>query len=189
MNSGFHFKHYSEFIDSKVHKSLKETSKDDHEGLSLCDEYMTEVKTRVIDFDEVKKNYLKNKSINEDNAKSIDALYMANEKICMVEFKNGDFSGTDIIEKAISSVLIFIDITGYNLSDFRNDSIFILVYNGDEKKIEYRQVAAKYKAKKSRTMYSYFGLEHLYRFCFNDVHELEKDEFNKSLYSKDIIGY
>lgn len=186
MRDGFHLKHYNEFIEAKVHKSLKYTSKDDSKRPI---EYMSEKKTKVIDYDEVKKNYFKDHGMQEGDAKSVDALYMLKNKLCMVEFKNGDFNSSEIMEKALSSVMMFMDITGCSLSDFRKDSIFILVYNSEVKKPNARQIASVYKARSSGGFYSLFQLDHLQGFCFGKVCEIEKDNFDSSEYSNEIIAY
>lgn len=57
MKEGFHLKHYADFINPGVHKSLMLTSIDDSHG-KVYPRYMSQIKTKVIDFDEVKKNYL-----------------------------------------------------------------------------------------------------------------------------------
>ncbi len=178
--------HFEEFSNPKVHKTLKLTSEDDIKNPS---EYMSQLKTKVIDFDEVKKFYLKKHGMYEDNAKSVDALYKLNDRICMTEFKNGDFTSGEIIEKALSSALMFMDITGCSLSDFRKKSLFVLVYNEEEKKVDTRQLSAYYKAKRSKKRYSIFRIDHLWDFCFGEVAEIEKQEFDHSKYAKEISSY
>ncbi len=180
MKESFKLKHYNEFMDATVHQTIKYTSRDESKNPV---EYMSQVKTRVIDFDEVKKNYLKNHGMEETRAKSVDALYINDKKICMVEFKNGDFTSSEIIEKALSSAMIFMDITEYNLSEFRKDAVFVLVYNPNEKNPNTRQIAARYKARSSKKNYSLFQLDNLNGFCFCDVVEIEKDEFDSSQYA------
>ncbi|WP_029201537.1 hypothetical protein [Oribacterium sp. NK2B42] len=186
MKDFLELKHFEEFNNSKVHKSLKLTSKDDSK---IPAEYMTQLKTRVIDFDDVKKFYLQKYEICEDNAKSVDALYKLDDRICMTEFKNGDFTSGEIVEKALSSAMMFMDITGCSLSEFRKKSLFVLVYNKDEKRVESRQLSAYYKSKQSRGRYSIFRLDHLWDFCFSEVKEIEKQEFDQSKYAKNIIAY
>ena len=58
MKEGFHLKHYDIFLEPGVHKSMKLVSMDDRD-IARNPEYMSQVKTSVIDFDEVKKSYLK----------------------------------------------------------------------------------------------------------------------------------
>ncbi|MBQ8084833.1 MAG: hypothetical protein IJ232_01845 [Lachnospiraceae bacterium] len=186
MKDCFCFKYFNEFINPDVHKKLKYTSEDDSKKPS---EYMTQIKTKVIDFDEVKKNYLKEHGMDEGNAKSVDALYKLDNRLCMTEFKNGDFNSNEIIEKALSSAMIYMDITGCRLDEFRKNSVFVLVYNGEEKRINSRQKAARYKAKSSNRKYSSFQLDHLWNFCFEEVVEIEKDDFDDSKYAKEIVGY
>ncbi len=187
MSKDYHLKMYPEFSDANVHRTLKETSKDTSRN---PEEFMTDNKIRVIDFDLVKNNYLKERKLFEDNAKSVDALYrLDNELLCMTEFKNGDFYASEIIEKALSSVLMFCDISGKDLDYMRNNAVFVLVYNGDRKKVQTRQIMAQRKAHRAKEKYSIFGLEHLYGFCFKNIVEIEKDEFDESIYSKGIVSY
>lgn len=187
MNNEFQLKKYNEFMESSVHKSLKETSLDDSKTPY---QYMTMNQNRVIDFDEVKKNYLKSINLLETDAKSVDALYMLKNKLlCMTEFKNGDFTNSEIVEKALSSALIFCDITNQKLSYLRENAVFILVYNGDIKKPGSRNRAAYEKSHRAKVFYSSFKLDHLYGFCFKDVIEIEKDDFSSSKYCNDLLPY
>ena len=187
MKDGFCLRHYASFKEPGAHKSLKLASLDDSNPKHP--QYMSEIKTNVIDFDEVKKNYLKENGMLEDNAKSVDALYNVNNKICLAEFKNGDFTSGEIIEKALSSAMMFMDITDYRLNEFRKDSIFVLVYNPEEKKVEKRQTIAALKSRMSKKRYSKFDLYHLWDFCFGEVVEIEKEEFDRSIYAKGIESY
>ena len=184
MNKAFKLGKFDEFLESSVRASLKKISVDESKNPNV---YLSECKTKVIDFDEVKKVYLKNRGMLEGDSMSVDALYMLpSGLLCMVEFKNGDFSSADIIEKAMSSVLIFNDITEKNIKFTRDNMIFVLVYNSEVKRPNPRQKAACGKAKLAKRKYSIFGLEHLNGFCFNDVVEIEKTEFDNSEYVKDI---
>ncbi len=179
----YRLKLFDEFLNPSVYASLKETSEDDSKTPSV---YLSQCKTKVIDFDEVKKNYLKNRKMLEGDSMSVDALYMLpTGLLCMVEFKNGDFKSSEIIEKALSSVLIFNDITGENITFTRDNMIFVLVYNSDIKHPNSRQIAASYKSNLAMKKYSLFGLEHLNGFCFKDVKEVEKSEFD-SKYAQSI---
>ena len=186
MKNIFELKHFSYFSESSVHKSLKQTSEDTDKNPT---EYMSEIKTSVIDFDEVKKDYLKENGMTEDNAKSVDALYICENKICFTEFKNGEFSSNEIVEKALSSALMFMDITGCQLSEFREKTMFVLVYNEEVKKPNSRQCVAGYMAKKSRKYYSKFQLDHLHNFCFGEIAEVEKKDFDNSRYVAGIRAY
>lgn len=132
---------------------------------------------------------MKARKIPEGNAKSVDALYsLKSGKLCMVEFKNGDFTSADIIEKALSSILFFNEITNTNIEFVRKQMDFVLVYNPDVKKPNPRQKAAKGKSKLAGIKYSMFNLEHLYKFCFSNVAEVKKNEFDETDYVKNIKG-
>jgi hypothetical protein len=183
----FELKQYGEFSNPDVHKSLMNTSAD---TIKTPIEYMTDCKHKVIDFDEVKKRYLVNRDMHEGDACSVDALYkLKNDKLCMVEFKNGDFTSSEIIEKALSSAIMFADITGKSMEFIRDNIIFVLVYNGEIKHVNWRQKMASGKAKRAKIKIFKFDIDHLYKFCFLDVVEIEKDEFDKSIYVRELEGY
>lgn len=187
MSKSYGLRKYGDFSNPVVHKTLMETSKDDSKN--PC-EYISHNKQRVIDFDEVKKYYLKDRDICEGNAKSVDALYLLEDgTICLTEFKNGDFKSSEIIEKALSSVLMFCDITKNDLTYMRENATFVLVYNSDAMKVETRQQMAQKKAHRAKEKYFLFGLDNLDSFCFNKVVEIEKEEFDDTVYSKSIIPY
>ena len=186
MNKGFRLNNFDEFRDPAVISSLKRISCDSeskHPG------FLSECKTEVIDFDELKKMYMIDRGMEEGKAKSVDALYrLKSDKLCMVEFKNGMFSSPEIIEKAMSSILIFNDITGTNVKFTRENMYFVLVYNSDVKKPSHRQIAAYRKGRLSNNRYSLFGLDHLDGFCFFGVEEIDKKDFDDSIFVKDIQG-
>ena len=52
-----------------------------------------------------------------------------------------------------------------------------------------RQWAASYKAKSSNRRYSKFQLDHLWKFCFEKVVEIEKGEFDNTQYATQIESY
>ena len=91
--------------------TLKETSADTSKSSFI--EYMTNSDISVVNFDGVKKMYIKGLGINE-GPKSIDALYVNNNsKIVLIEFKNGKMREEkyfDVVRKIYDSVFILSDI-------------------------------------------------------------------------------
>lgn len=81
-------------IDINKHKllrdnvsTLKETSIDTHDNNNI--KYMTASEREAINFDNVKKEYIKNLALT-DEPKSNDALFInKNDDLVFVEFKNG----------------------------------------------------------------------------------------------------
>ena len=184
MSNNFRLKRFEDFLNPAVYDTLKKTSEDDSKTPCV---YLTKCKTSVINFDEVKKVYLKNRGLLEGDSMSVDALYkLPSDVLCMVEFKNGDFTSAEIIEKAMSSVLIFNDITNTNIKFTRENMVFVLVYNSAVKKVNHRQLVANRKANLSKKKYSFFGLEHLNGLCFKDVEEIDKSEFDSTKYVNSI---
>ncbi len=109
-------------------KSLGECSKD-----SANDVMMIEDDRKVVDFDAVKTAYLNEIGLSENCAKSVDAMFCdAKGMLHFVEFKNGEYKGTEIIQKAYDSVMMFCDITQRGISELRKASKFILVINQDK---------------------------------------------------------
>ncbi len=186
MDKEFRLNYFDELRNPAVISSLKQISCDSE---SKHQDYLSECKTKVIDFDELKKMYMTDRGMVEGKAKSVDALYrLKSEKLCMVEFKNGEFSTSEIIEKAMSSILMFNDITRTNINFTRENMYFVLVYNSDVKKPSHRQIAAYRKGRLSNNRYSLFGLDHLDGFCFFGVEEIDKKDFDDSIFVKDIQG-
>ena len=75
--------------------TLKETSKDNHDGNDI---YMTESTLNVVNFDEVKLEYVRGLGVPETPA-SIDALFLDNfGEYYFIEFKNGYIDRKKIFE-------------------------------------------------------------------------------------------
>lgn len=184
--------------------SLKETSKDNRDGKVV---YMTESNYPVINFDEVKEEYMKALALCE-LPKSNDALFYEGDKIWVfVEFKNARVSKTlqyELRKKIYDSVLIFTDITSTGISFMRNHMKYILVYNEEankdnsqdlnliKKQSEFVQQSKAYDDL-AKTIMNYgkneiicFGLKIFLNYCFKEVHTFTKHEFEQYL---SIIGY
>lgn len=179
--------------------SLRETSLDNS---SVPPKYMTTSKLPAVNFDGVKKDYVKSLMIT-GSLKSNDALF-DDGKGCLVfvEFKNGRIDSRlefAIRKKVYDSVLIFIDITSMKLSDMRQCVKYILVYNETANKnknlgeevTEERKTAvqpsasfdafAKNIGKYAKTEYVGFGLSIFQNYCFKEVHTYTTKEFENYL--------
>lgn len=107
--------------------TLKNTSKDFSNKNNI--EYMTESKIKVINFDEVVKEYRKKYSI-KDLPKSNDALYISNENYYFIEFKNGKLKN-NIIQfngKIKGEIKGQLDIDQYINTNFEGNINGILFY-------------------------------------------------------------
>ncbi len=111
--------------------TLKKTSLDKGSGQK---KYMTESEMPVVDFDKVKKAYVRELRVKPKSMPcSSDALHIGkNGNISFIEFKNGKINYMqryNIHQKIYDSLLIFGDMTGKGLSFCREHADFILVYN------------------------------------------------------------
>lgn len=170
--------------------SLKETSKDNHDG-STC--FMTKSSLKVINFDRVKDEYIKDLNLSA-NPKSNDALYIAsNGNPTFIEFKNGSMDNKDIFDvrgKVFDSILIFTDIVNRGISYTKENMDYILVYN-QEKNSDEEETSKKVQASKSRDQigkrimelggdnHIRFGLERFKKYCFRNVFTYTEDEFEQ----------
>ena len=115
------------------HRStLKEDSIDNSEPGHIC--YMTESERETINFDGVKTEYLNQRGLSEENAKSVDSLLEKDGILYMIEFKNGNMKSekSRVKIKIRDSLLIFCDIVKENISFTRENMDFILVYNEEK---------------------------------------------------------
>ena len=183
-------------IFGKYTTTMKETSLD---GNNEQKEYMTDSLCEVINFDQVKEEYVRGLSLSE-LPKSNDALLETKQGLLVfVEFKNGymDRSKQFALRKKIyDSVLIFCDITSCKVSDLRKNMEYVLVYNEVANEAnpdpELRQ---KHEVQPSSSFdlfaktiggyageeYICFGLNLFQNYCFKRVHTFTKQEFETYL--------
>lgn len=145
---------------------------------------MTDSKVRALDFDKIKTHYTQLFNISEEDTNSVDAVlpFMiapgAKTQYCFVEFKNGDFINKEVRDKARDSFLIFCDLERMKISEARNSSLFILIYNPDKVEINRREKIHYHQIKKrAGHPYAYFDLTPLY-LHFSDVEVCTSEEFN-----------
>lgn len=169
--------------------TLKETSWDkDGENPG----YMTDSEIHVINFDKVKKSYIKDMGLSCTPC-SNDALYIGeDEKAYFIEFKNGLVDNKtvyNIYNKIYDSLLIFNDIIQENISFCRENVNFILVYNEgrnlrNEKETNYgdssKAKISKHFYAKAKRKYVRFGLERFEKLYFQDVFTYTEKEFENN---------
>jgi hypothetical protein len=155
--------------------------------------FMTLSKLRALDFDKIKTEYTQHFHLPEEKIRSVDAvlcsnsLNLKNEDNCFVEFKNGEFSSSEIIGKAKDSLLIFCDLVKCTISDTREHSVFILVYNPEKKTIDSRDRIHFYTAKQAGSRYVPFGLRILMLY-FSDIKAFTQQEFEDFLEQKYVLN-
>ena len=157
--------------------TLKQASYD-----SAKREYMVEDETiPVYDYDDVTGEYTSREQLQYTPC-SNDALYIDDERITFIEFKNGEVNAKNVMQKAYDSLFILFD-HGMGLkwrrADFRGNISFsrenidlILVWNDpndDPKKRIGNHVRGK----------GMFGLSDLKRYLYKDVHVMSTTEFQR----------
>ena len=119
-----------EVIESdKYKRTLSHTSLDKSSKV-----YMTDSKLMVVDFDEVKNQYVSSMGHREEAApNSNDALYVSrNDRMYFVEFKNGKVKPYKLMQKNYDSTIILSTILDENIANLKERLEYILVY--DEEK-------------------------------------------------------
>ena len=115
--------------EDRFKSTLKELSKD-----NTNNEYMTESEEIAIDFDEVKRIYIKD-ICPQHQPDSNDVLKYIGDEFYFIEFKNGNMKNIkNLNDKIFESLLMFSDITGKTISYTRIKGHYILVYNYENSK-------------------------------------------------------
>lgn len=113
--------------------TLKKTSYDSTNQI-----YLSNLPTEVYDFDKIKEAYVNHmikthQGLSTNSFRSNDALYLKENKLVFIEFKNGDITSKiekeKIRSKISESLLILADILNATLKETRKDCCYILVYN------------------------------------------------------------
>lgn len=180
--------------------TLKETSIDKHDMNNI--KYMTSSEREAVNFDNVKKEYIKDLSLSE-TPKSNDALFLSKDnKLIFVEFKNGFMDNAkkfSVRKKIYDSIIILTDILNTGISRLKGEMEYILVYNesinSEEKEVlEKNQFTvqhsgafdyfAKSVSKMANTEYVCFGIKIFENYCFSKVHTYTETEFEEFLANK-----
>lgn len=169
--------------------SLKDTSKDNHDGTDI---FLTESMIPVVNFDIVKNEYIKELKVKEVPS-SNDALYANGEELFFIEFKAGDVPRKvyDIRRKIFESLLIFTDIINIGISYTRANMSYILVYNEDKNPLSETEISEMQDSQsrvdigkyfwegKAKKHYIRFNLERFERLYFKKVYTVTQKEFEK----------
>lgn len=177
-------------------KTLKELSED-----TKNKKYMTESNIEAYDFDIIKEKYEENNNCNKNGLCSVDAILFNKDTLLLIEFKNGqlyynekykDLDSEDKLNrvsrisnikyKIRDSILILGHITNTNLDFYRQNVIFILVYN--QEKNTSKIAIQQYVNKKANRKISRFGLDRLENAFFKEVYTLTEKEFDLFLGNK-----
>lgn len=177
--------------------TLKDTSIDKRDdGVKV---FMTESARQVVNFDQVKEEYVKSLGLSEV-PKSNDALLADGKgRLIFIEFKNGYMDRAKqfaVRKKIYDSVLIFSDIISSGISDIRTYTEYILVYNEavneknpdlirDKKKHVQPSASFNSFAKGVTGLageeYVCFGVKMFENYCFKKVHTYTEKEFERYL--------
>lgn len=156
--------------------SLKELSLD---GDNV--EYMTQSLHEAVDFDRVARHYEKKWKLHGDRPSSADALLWNEQRLFLVEFKNGSLGVPEIrkVRKKIrDSILVFCDITNSNMGYTREYMEFILVYNQEKTAKDKTKHHFSKKAGKELVLFG-LGIYEGSHFC--KVRTLTGEEFDQFL--------
>lgn len=158
-------------IFSNNKSTLKETSYDD-----ANDVFMTESEFEVIDFDDVKEQYLLSKNSRIEELKSADALLNCDQRIVFVEFKNGSMNREKqgIREKMKDSMFILADLLSCTIDYIRDNVTFVIIYN------KRKNPRTSQSMDKFADIVSRLGHDRICRFGFDGY---------RNLYFKKIITY
>ena len=135
----------------------------------------------MINFDRVKIDYLMGLSLDKKHAKSVDAIFYADESVVhFVEFKSGDFEPREITKKAYDSVLIYMDITGQTIDDIRKNGSFTLVISKDKyERLSWMDRKAMGLANKGDIDFAIYGLGKMRGYIFKKVICKYAEEYDK----------
>lgn len=168
-------------IFTKNQSTLRNTSYDDNNS-----EYMTELEVPVIDFDNVKEQYLQSIGCQDESLTSVDALLLKANCNVFIEFKNGSLAKKEVrlgvYSKIQDSLLMLCDITDSHISQLRQCMDFVLVYN-EEKNQSKSDKGKDYindrLMKLGRKEFVRFGMRRYDRVYFRKVHTYNVEKFEE----------
>lgn len=164
---------------SNLNCTLMRTSKDD-----TNDQYMTESKLKVINFDRVPKLYAKGKNWR-GVPKSNDALYIdSNGHWYWIEFKNGSIKKEELYRKIYDSIIMSLDLGAIPDLEFtRQNCEYILVYNDEKytsiKPSESRTGIGSYVMGLAKTEKKLFGVQDFEQYLLKETHTYTPGEFEQ----------
>lgn len=168
---------------SSSKSTLKATSKDDESG-----EFMTQSEIEVIDFDKVKEKYQR-KIKSDGTPSSNDALFICEDKIYFIEFKNGVVNQRNVRLKMFDSLWMFTDIIEQKISFIRTNVKYILVYNKAKNPSKTQSSSAsrqikRHVMKKANDRLVDFGLKSFEKLYINELYTYTEEEFEEEFVKK-----
>ena len=175
------------FESDKFKKTLSLTSLD--KSRNVC---MTGSQLMVVDFDEVKNQYVSSLGTRAVPApNSNDALHVdRNDRMYFVEFKNGKVDKYKLMQKNYDSTIILSTILDENIANLKERLEYILVYDeeknpeGKDSGLLVQQSSFNDKirqdfAKQSNENFIKFNQGFFVNYLFSDVHTITKSDFEK----------
>jgi len=176
-------------------ETLKETSIDNHDNKNIA--YMTESQLSVINFDDVKDNYIKGMGV-EQPPNSNDVLFedKNSNEYYFIEFKAGGIDPVKNVKikfKIHDSLLILLDILDKTISFSRKSINYILVYNKnqihkskhfDTSKSKSKDKIKGHVFKNANKELIRFDLERYKNLYFKNVHTYTIEEFENNFVKK-----
>ncbi|WP_152607244.1 hypothetical protein [Terrisporobacter othiniensis] len=177
-------------------ETLSETSKD-----TANNEYMTNSNMNVINFDSYKEFYINKLNLpiiydsrntpQKRGIKSNDALFINNDEIYFIEFKNGSINDSNngpfsLHTKLYDSLLILLDTIDENISFSRKNIKYILVFNETKKhkaksfRSNSLNAISSRLADLSNKEIIHFDLHKFKDIYLNEVHTYTKSQFERN---------
>ncbi len=171
-------KDFELFRENGALKQLSETTKN-----TASDRNMSDSGKIVVDFDQAKTNYCNSLGKSEEYSASADAFCETVEegKYFLIEFKDGEFNSEEIRKKAADSAYILSGILCKDVNYVRKNIEFIIVYNGEIKRLNSRQKLSIARANRGRENFDIWGLEKICGFYFDNIKAYEKHVFEKEM--------
>lgn len=116
---------YDQYL-STLSQISADTSHKDKDGNLVV---MTSSTAQAIEFDTFLEDYLKAIYAKAAKTNSVDAFCLLDGKYCLIEFKNGEIDKEQVRNKITSSVSSIVFKDNISPEYFRDNSMFILVYN------------------------------------------------------------
>lgn len=142
-------------------------------------EYMSNSKQEIFNFDKVKCNFANKYYIKPP--KSVDGCMQKENSVILIEFKNGNIDGDckkDVCDKIFSSMSILSIIVDEKISNLKHKCQFILVYNQNKNGDLNIYSNLNKDANQHSKVFDLSGYEKL---CFNKTYILSENKFETFL--------
>lgn len=170
---------YENILDECI-ETIYNCSMDSSHNTALVDD-----NNKLINFDKVTKKYSRQNSVINNCPQSLDSLYIGENAVFFIEFKNKKkIDKVDIKNKIYSSIYVLMDICDLNTDFIRENIQFILVYKhvNDKKDEAYKQIALKVQHYAQSSGIRFNMGEH--KSIFKEVYTYTSDEFKNNFIDK-----